>query len=195
MLDINLFRENKGFNPERIRESRRRRFASLEIVDEIIRYDEEWRKLNMSSSSCSCPSTITTIELPTLKLWAGEDAAEMIKNTKAKKQLIAEKEDEVQEVRAALISRLEMVGNLVHDSVPIGDDKPIMCCDMIRRFQAAKAASISSVTDGGRSIRSASSSAFQHSWLSVCRRLVIQIYAFLKMSYVLHSGSFNYNFV
>lgn len=44
MLDINLFREEKGNDPEKIRESQRRRFASVEIVDEIIALDKEWRQ-------------------------------------------------------------------------------------------------------------------------------------------------------
>lgn len=44
MLDINLFREEKGNNPEIIRESQRRRFANVEIVDEIIDLDKKWRE-------------------------------------------------------------------------------------------------------------------------------------------------------
>lgn len=43
MLDINLFREEKGHNPEIIRESQRRRFADVELVDQIIALDKEWR--------------------------------------------------------------------------------------------------------------------------------------------------------
>ena len=50
MLDINLFREEKGNNPEIIRESQRRRFASVEVVDEIIRLDKEWRQRKTISS-------------------------------------------------------------------------------------------------------------------------------------------------
>lgn len=49
MLDINLFREDKGGNPELIRESQRRRFADVAIVDEIIKLDQEWRKRTLSS--------------------------------------------------------------------------------------------------------------------------------------------------
>lgn len=48
MLDINLFREEKGHNPELVRESQRRRFASVEIVDEVIDLDKEWRKRTLS---------------------------------------------------------------------------------------------------------------------------------------------------
>ncbi|GFY91313.1 seryl-tRNA synthetase / serine-tRNA ligase [Actinidia rufa] len=44
MLDINLFREEKGHNPEIVRESQRRRFANVDLVDEVIRFDKEWRK-------------------------------------------------------------------------------------------------------------------------------------------------------
>lgn len=44
MLDINLFREEKGNNPEIIRDSQRKRFASVDLVDEIIELDKEWRQ-------------------------------------------------------------------------------------------------------------------------------------------------------
>lgn len=50
MLDINLFREEKGFNPEIIRESQRRRFADVNIVDEVIKLDKEWRQRTLSLS-------------------------------------------------------------------------------------------------------------------------------------------------
>jgi len=41
VLDINLFRKEKGGDPELIKASQRRRFASEEIVDEIIQLDNE----------------------------------------------------------------------------------------------------------------------------------------------------------
>ncbi len=44
VLDINLFRKDKGGNPDLIRESQRRRFKPVEIVDEIIALDEEWKQ-------------------------------------------------------------------------------------------------------------------------------------------------------
>lgn len=46
MLDINLFREEKGGNPEKIRESQRRRFANVDLVDEVIELDKVWRQRN-----------------------------------------------------------------------------------------------------------------------------------------------------
>jgi seryl-tRNA synthetase len=44
-LDINLFRTDRGGDPEKVRESQRRRFASVELVDEIIAKDNEWRQM------------------------------------------------------------------------------------------------------------------------------------------------------
>jgi hypothetical protein len=44
MLDINLFRADKGGNPDIIRESQRSRFAPVELVDEVIALDKAWRE-------------------------------------------------------------------------------------------------------------------------------------------------------
>lgn len=43
-LDIALFRADKGGNPELVRESQRRRGASVDIVQEVIDGDEKARK-------------------------------------------------------------------------------------------------------------------------------------------------------
>lgn len=43
-MDINAFREEKGGNPEMIRESQRRRFAPVEDVDNVIAADKAWRE-------------------------------------------------------------------------------------------------------------------------------------------------------
>ena len=64
--------------------------------------------------------------------WGG-DASEMIKNTEDNKQLTATKEAEVQEARAALYSRLEVIGNLVHDSVPVSNDE--VCINYLIYFR------------------------------------------------------------
>ena len=43
-LDINLFRAEKGGNPDIVRESCKRRGVDPKIVDEVIALDEQWRK-------------------------------------------------------------------------------------------------------------------------------------------------------
>ena len=40
-LDINTIRAYKGGDPEKVRESQRRRFADVALVDKVIAEDEE----------------------------------------------------------------------------------------------------------------------------------------------------------
>ncbi|XP_059648537.1 serine--tRNA ligase [Cornus florida] len=122
MLDINLFRVDKGQNPEIIRESQRRRFADVDLVDEVIRLDEQWRKRQFELDNLRKDLNKIAKEVGKLKI-AGEDASEKIKSSEENKQLSANKETEVQEARAALYSKLEIIGNLVHDSVPVSNDE------------------------------------------------------------------------
>ncbi len=44
VLDIDLFREEKGGNPEKIRENQRKRFKDPSLVDKVLAADAEWRK-------------------------------------------------------------------------------------------------------------------------------------------------------
>ncbi|TQE05090.1 hypothetical protein C1H46_009242 [Malus baccata] len=122
MLDINLFREEKGNNPEIIRESQRRRFKDVEIVDEVIQLDKEWRQRQFELESLRKEFNKINKRVAQLRI-AGEDATEVIKDTEDNKRLAAEKEVEVREALTQLNSKLEIVGNLVHDSVPISKDE------------------------------------------------------------------------
>ncbi|KAJ6737018.1 hypothetical protein OIU85_019120 [Salix viminalis] len=122
MLDINLFREEKGNNPEKIRESQRRRYASIEIVDEIIQFDNEWRQRQFELDGLRREFNKQNKKVAQLKI-AKEDATEAIKDNEETKKLIADKEKEVQEAKDALYSRLPTIGNLVHDSVPVNNNE------------------------------------------------------------------------
>lgn len=44
MLDINLLLKERGGDPELVKESQRRRGASVEVVDEILDKYKEWVK-------------------------------------------------------------------------------------------------------------------------------------------------------
>uniref|UniRef100_A0A2P2JQ07 serine--tRNA ligase n=1 Tax=Rhizophora mucronata TaxID=61149 RepID=A0A2P2JQ07_RHIMU len=122
MLDINVFREDKGNNPEIIRESQRRRFADVDIVDEIIRLDKEWRQRQYELDKLRRDFNLINKQVAKLKI-AGEDASEVIKSSEENRQSSAKKDAEVQETKAALYLKLGTVGNLVHDSVPVSDDE------------------------------------------------------------------------
>ncbi|XP_072972514.1 serine--tRNA ligase [Typha angustifolia] len=122
MLDINIFRAEKGFDPELIRESQRRRFASVEVVDDIIRLDKEWRQRQFELESLRKEFNRINKEVARLKMLK-EDASELIRSTEENKKKTAAKEAEVQEAKAAVDLLLEGIGNLVHDSVPVSNDE------------------------------------------------------------------------
>lgn len=48
MLDINLLLEERGGNPELVKESQKRRGGSVEIIDEIIAEYKEWTTCNVA---------------------------------------------------------------------------------------------------------------------------------------------------
>ncbi|MFQ6662803.1 hypothetical protein Gotur_030527 [Gossypium turneri] len=122
MLDINLFREEKGHNPEIIRESQRRRFAKVEDVDAIIDLDKVYRQLLYDLENLRKEFNKINKQVAQLKI-AKQDATETIAKTEEIKQKIAVKDTEVKDAWAVLKSKLEKIGNLVHDSVPISDDE------------------------------------------------------------------------
>ncbi|CDP15525.1 unnamed protein product [Coffea canephora] len=122
MLDLNLFREEKGYNPEIIRESQRRRFADVKLVDEVIQLDKEWRHKQYELDNLRKDFNKITKEIGKLRL-SGGDVTQAIKNTEENKRLIAEKDAEVEEARVAMNAKLEIIGNLVHDSVPVSNDE------------------------------------------------------------------------
>ncbi|KAG8375150.1 hypothetical protein BUALT_Bualt10G0070500 [Buddleja alternifolia] len=122
MLDINLFREEKGGNPEKIRESQRRRYANVDLVDEVIELDKVWRQRQFELDGLRTDRNKLSKEIARLKI-SGQDASGMIATTEENRELTTKKEAEVQEALAAVQSRLGTIGNLVHDSVPFNNDE------------------------------------------------------------------------
>lgn len=118
MLDIKLFRED----PEVIRESERKRFKDPSNVDKVIEYDDNWKKLKRE---------IDLLRQEKNKLV--RKIGELIKNKKS-----AEKEKErSSEIDSEIIKKTQeseeysklryeyryKVGNILHESVPVGKDE------------------------------------------------------------------------
>nr|XP_043638718.1 serine--tRNA ligase-like [Erigeron canadensis]XP_043638719.1 serine--tRNA ligase-like [Erigeron canadensis]XP_043638720.1 serine--tRNA ligase-like [Erigeron canadensis] len=118
MLGINLFKRN----PDIIRESQRRRFANVEIVDKIIQLYENWKTHQFELEQFRKDFNKINKQVAKLRI-AGQDASSLIKDTEENKQFTAKKEVQVLEARTALLSNLDLVGNIVHDSVPVSNDE------------------------------------------------------------------------
>ncbi|ORY95218.1 seryl-tRNA synthetase [Syncephalastrum racemosum] len=122
MLDINLLLEDRGGNPEAVRESQRRRGAPVEIVDEIIALYKEWVKVSFQSDQKNKEINAIQKEIGK-KFKAKEDASALLEQ---KAQLQKEKEQfmvESKEQEAVWRQKLGTLGNIVHASVPTSMDE------------------------------------------------------------------------
>jgi seryl-tRNA synthetase len=50
-LDIDLFRADKGGDPDKMRENQRKRFKDVGLVETVIAEDSKWRKLRYQADS------------------------------------------------------------------------------------------------------------------------------------------------
>ncbi|CAG8512162.1 8275_t:CDS:2 [Paraglomus brasilianum] len=122
MLDLNLFQVEKGGNPELIRESQRRRGASVELVDKIIALYDEWRRVRFDLDQVN--KAINAIQKDIgKKMKAKENASDLISQKEAKtkeKERLMALEKEKEEI---LKSEASAIGNIVHQSVPTSMDE------------------------------------------------------------------------
>lgn len=44
VLDLDLYRADKGGNPEKIRENQSKRYKDTTLVDQVVEADAKWRK-------------------------------------------------------------------------------------------------------------------------------------------------------
>lgn len=59
VLDLDLFRTDKGGDPEVVRETQRKRFKDVTLVDKLVVADTDWRKCKLFfNSSCSVIASV-----------------------------------------------------------------------------------------------------------------------------------------
>lgn len=138
-LDITLFRKEGG-NPDLIRESQRRRFASVELVDQIIAKDDEWRTVTGQGDFLRKERNAVQKEIANFKKTIAQkskapnaDAAEIAALNAQCETFVADKTRLDKEIDAAELLQKQLkveveqminkVGNIVHDSVPISKDE------------------------------------------------------------------------
>lgn len=47
VLDLDLFREDKGGDPNKMRENQIKRFKDVKLIDNLVLADAEWRKCKL----------------------------------------------------------------------------------------------------------------------------------------------------
>jgi seryl-tRNA synthetase len=115
---MELFREE----PERIKESERRRDKDPSRVDDVREIDEEWRETRQRADSLRQERNELSRKVAKKKQ-EGEDADEEIARVKEIKQEIEELEDREKELKQERDELRYEIGNILHESVPSGEDE------------------------------------------------------------------------
>jgi len=116
MLSIELFRDN----PEKIKDSEKRRGKDPERVDEVVETDQEWREKLQRLEELQEERNTVGDEIAELKQ-EGESAEEKIQKMQEVKQEIAELKDQVEELKEKRDDLRYQIGNILHESVPGGE--------------------------------------------------------------------------
>ncbi|MFP3950976.1 MAG: serine--tRNA ligase, partial [Candidatus Bathyarchaeia archaeon] len=119
MLDINLIREK----PDMVRENlkRRREPKNLRILDRVIKADKKWRKLVHRVNELRHRRNEISAEIGSA-IGEGRDASELKKKAAELPNRIDELEEEMAEYKEVLDDDLMRLPNLLHESVPYGED-------------------------------------------------------------------------
>ncbi|MFB6292273.1 MAG: serine--tRNA ligase, partial [Candidatus Nanohaloarchaea archaeon] len=118
MLDIELFREE----PDRIRESEKRREKDPGKVDRVVELDEKWRETVQELQELQERRNRVGDEIAELKQ-EGEDASGKIEEMQEVKERISELEEREEELKEERDELRYQIGNILHDSVPEGEDE------------------------------------------------------------------------
>lgn len=116
MLDARILRNE----PDKVRESQKKRGESPDVVDEFLQLDTRRRELLAESESLKAKRNTVSQEVAKLKK-AGQDAEQLIVEMREVGDRIKELDDELRVVDEKLNYILLTIPNIPHESVPFGE--------------------------------------------------------------------------
>jgi len=120
MIDLQLLQVEKGGNPEVVRESQRKRFASVELVDEVLSLYKNWVTIEFQLNQMQ--QEVNAIQkVITTKKKAKEDADAELAQKKEQDAKIAEFKPKVAEAEREMRLKAGTIGNIVGDKVPVSE--------------------------------------------------------------------------
>jgi len=120
MLDIKLVREH----PEVVRSNFEKRGdpEKLKLLDDLIKFDKEWRQLLTRLNELRQRRNVITEEIARLKK-EGKDTSQKVEEAKNIPKEIQRLEAQVEERKEKVNQLLLRLPNLLHESVPVGKDE------------------------------------------------------------------------
>lgn len=161
-LDINLFRVEKGGDPEKVRESQRRRKpvdkaedlegtpeeikaeqaacqkaqdAAVKLVDDVISFDQQWREAQFATEQIKKKMRETSKEIG-MKMKKGEkaEAEAMKQGVNDLKVELANTEKLSVKLESQRDSAMCQIGNIVHNDIKVANNEDLS--DVVGHFKA-----------------------------------------------------------
>ncbi|CAG9483422.1 unnamed protein product [Plasmodium vivax] len=124
VLDINLFRKEKGGNPEKIKESEKKRFHDETNVDKVIEFDEQWRKCIFKLEELKKNINLVNKEIGAKKKEdKNADVEDLKKKSLAMKEEIPQLQNQERDLLKQRNKYLSKVGNLLNKDVVTSNDE------------------------------------------------------------------------
>ncbi|BFZ08125.1 hypothetical protein BsWGS_11164 [Bradybaena similaris] len=149
VLDLDLFRADKGGNPARIRENQAKRFKDVTLVDKVVEHDSEWRTLrfradllNKLKKFCSKeiseklkrkeqvgsddslpPEILGNIDELTQEKLSGLTVTQIKRISQEIDELVANNNVKLLEHERERNEALKEIGNLLHDSCIVSNNE------------------------------------------------------------------------
>ena len=121
MIDIKFLREN----PEVVKENIKKKFQNhkLNLVDEVLELDKESRELTLMCDELRSKRNSSSKEIGALMSQGKkEEAEEKKKEVQEINQKLSENEGREEELKVQIKERMMKIPNIMHESVPIGED-------------------------------------------------------------------------
>lgn len=117
MIDIKLIREN----PELVRENCKNRAYDEKSVDEILKLDEQWRKLKKKDDDLRAERNKVSKEINDAKKQK-KDISKLLKQARQIPDKLEKNEEEEKELKKNIDFILSSIPNIQNKDVPVGDE-------------------------------------------------------------------------
>ena len=122
MIDVKDFIADLGGNPDKIRESQRRRFKDEAVVDEVIALYKAARATQYKADSMRSEVNKIQKQIGQIKKSKGDATKELDQKVQLEKEIKAVQEEAAEQARTR-DRTIKTIGNYVHDSVPLSDNE------------------------------------------------------------------------
>ena len=128
MLDINLFRVDKGGNPDIIKNSQIARGGDPTLVDQVIEKDNQWRNINHQKTQINEKINLLQKQITANRIAArNKNEIPDVTNLEEEKRECEKEQTELNQLAQTIQEERDLIltkiGNIVDDTVPVHTDE------------------------------------------------------------------------